>query len=185
MLAWIMAAALVLGGAYDVVDTDIDIGDGKRPRAARERCAGDETAAQLLLRRPAGPAAAVAEAHEFCGRHLLASYTGCDPRALRDLTGLRNAMRAAVQQSGATWLEAVEHVFPPDGITMVVLLSESHASIHTYPEYDSCFIDLFTCGRTCQVERFDQVLRVYLRPVGVQARVFSRDQAIHPDTTGA
>ena len=122
---------------------------------------------------------AVEQGHEFVGRHLLASYTQCDPRAVRDLDGIRRALRCAVQASGATCLEFAEHVFPPHGLTLVVLLSESHASIHTYPEHSACFVDLFTCGRKCNAERFDRVLRTYLRPGGVDVRVVLRDDG-HP-----
>jgi S-adenosylmethionine decarboxylase len=36
--------------------------------------------------------------------------------------------------------------FEPQGVTVLALLSESHASIHTYPEVGSVFVDVFTCG---------------------------------------
>jgi S-adenosylmethionine decarboxylase len=114
--------------------------------------------------------------HAFYGRHLIASYTDCDAAALRDLQGLRRAIHEAVSASGATELRCAEQVFPPDGFTMIVLLSESHASIHTYPEYDSCFVDLFTCGYTCIVERFDEVLRAYLNPRHSDCRISIRDR---------
>jgi S-adenosylmethionine/arginine decarboxylase-like enzyme len=59
-------------------------------------------------------------------------------------------------------------------MTAVLLLAESHASIHTYPEHQACFVDLFTCGRACSAERFDAVLRQYLRPASVQRRTMLR-----------
>lgn len=114
--------------------------------------------------------------HEFTGRHLLASYLGCDKKAIRDLAGLRAAMMRAVEASHATVLTHAEHVFAPDGLTMVILLSESHASIHTYPEEKACFVDLFTCGDSCSAEAFDAVLREFLRPSRVDARVVLRGQ---------
>src|SRR5947209_18246010 len=60
---------------------------------------------------------------EFSGRHLLASYSACDPVAIRDLEGLTSAFRAAVRASGATLLHSVEHTFPPYGMTAVAVLS--------------------------------------------------------------
>ena len=54
---------------------------------------------------------------------------------------------------------------------MVLLLSESHASIHTYPEYNSCFVDLFTCGQKCSAEKFDMYLREYLKPKQTDSRI--------------
>lgn len=113
---------------------------------------------------------------DFSGRHLLASYSGCDAAAIRDVRALTAAFHAAVQASGATLLHAVEHVFPPDGMTAVAVLSESHASIHTYPEHDSCFVDIFTCGNTCNVEAFDAVMQKYLQPKSHSRRVIRRHE---------
>jgi S-adenosylmethionine decarboxylase len=115
---------------------------------------------------------------EFVGFHLVGSYLNCDKAKLRDVAGLKEAMCLAVDASGATLLKAVDFVFPPDGFTMVMLLSESHASIHTYPEHDACFVDFFTCGRNCSSEKFDQVLRNYLNPKTANTRLLSRDDSV-------
>jgi S-adenosylmethionine decarboxylase len=125
---------------------------------------------------------------EFSGRHLLASYSACDPIAIRDLEGLKAAFHAAVRASGATLLHSVEHTFPPYGMTAVAVLSESHASIHTYPEHESCFVDIFTCGNTCTVEAFDATLRKFLRPKTHSRRIIRRHEQMideAPSGTGA
>lgn len=119
--------------------------------------------------------------HKFMGRHLIVSYFGCDDRAIRDIPGLNNAMKEAVRASGATLLKSAGHVFPPDGMTSVFLLSESHASIHTYPEFGSCFVDLFTCGSACSAEKFDAALRGFLKPQEVHSRVLLRHRGIQED----
>ena len=120
-------------------------------------------------------------AYEFTGRHLLVSYSDCDREALRDLAGIRRKMIEAVTASGATVLSTVEHVFESAGLTLLLLLSESHASIHTYPEHDSCFLDLFTCGSACKAEAFEAIMRKHLRPAHVDCRVWIRHQGIDPD----
>jgi S-adenosylmethionine decarboxylase proenzyme len=119
-----------------------------------------------------------AETYQFKGTHFLASYSGCDESALTNIEELPQAMLKAVRDCGATILESAEYVFPPDGLTMVILLSESHASIHTYPEHHACFVDLFTCGNKCSFEKFDASLRDYLKPKEVCAKVLSRCQDI-------
>lgn len=102
--------------------------------------------------------------YEFVGRHFVASYYGCDVVALSNFRELKEIIKKASMAAGAQVLGESDYVFPPSGYTMVALLSESHASIHTYPEKQSCFVDLFTCGVNCSAEKFDEVLRDYLKP---------------------
>ena len=101
--------------------------------------------------------------------------------SLCDVKKLMAALKRAAKASGATILNAVEHVFPPNGFTAVLLLSESHASIHTYPEHGACFVDLFTCGDTCQAEAFDAVLCSYLRPKRHSKRMLLREEEINDE----
>jgi S-adenosylmethionine decarboxylase len=114
----------------------------------------------------------------FRGVHFLVSYCDCDMEALSDVEGLAAAMNDAVEQCGATILEKSSWVFPPNGLTMVFLLSESHASIHTYPEHGACFVDLFTCGEKCSSEKFDAAMRAYLKPKAVNQRTLIRNEQI-------
>lgn len=112
--------------------------------------------------------------YEFGGRHLLASYLNCSPEALDDAKAIDAAMRAAIKASGATVLSANEHIFEGGGMTALYLLSESHASIHTYPEHKSCFVDIFTCGYVCEPKEFDRVLRDYFKPQEASMRYMDR-----------
>lgn len=123
-----------------------------------------------------------AEAHQFSGRHLLSSYLDCDQSVLHNTDRLLAAMVMAVEASGATLLKESHHVFPEGGMTAVMLLSESHASIHTYPEYASCFVDIFTCGDTCKPEEFDRVLRKVLRPGRVASKVLTRNDTVSEES---
>lgn len=116
------------------------------------------------------------EAYEFKGKHFIASYTGCDETALTNVEELIVAMKVAVEKSGATILDSSSYVFPGNGLTMAFLLSESHASIHTYPEHNACFIDLFTCGDICSYEEFHISLSSYLKPSHVNQKVLIRHQ---------
>ncbi|OGN64582.1 MAG: S-adenosylmethionine decarboxylase proenzyme [Chlamydiae bacterium RIFCSPHIGHO2_12_FULL_49_9] len=103
---------------------------------------------------------------------------GCDLKAIGDVEGMIHAMDAAVKASGATVLDEAHYTFPPNGLTIVYLLSESHASLHTYPEHGACFVDLFTCGDRCSAEKFDEALRFYLKPQEVSARLFLRNESV-------
>jgi S-adenosylmethionine decarboxylase len=119
------------------------------------------------------------EDYSFKGKHFVASYVGCDLHAIGNLDGLMHAMDDAVRASGATILDQTPYIFPPNGLTVVYLLSESHASLHTYPEHGCCFVDLFTCGDKCSAEKFDQALRAYLNPKTVNAKMFVRGEEVH------
>ncbi|MBI5273144.1 MAG: adenosylmethionine decarboxylase [Chlamydiia bacterium] len=116
--------------------------------------------------------------YKFAGKHFLASYLDCDSQALQSVEGTLHAMDEAVKASGATVLDKISYIFPSDGLTIVYLLSESHASLHTYPEHNACFVDLFTCGDHCSAENFDQTFRTYLKPKEVSARLFLRDDEV-------
>ncbi len=174
-----------LSGSSSSVPVADPVGDDDSLRGADglKDCSVARTRTQL--------AATQTEEFAFSGRHLIASYTGCSLAALRDVEGLTTAMHAAVAASGATLLQSVRHIFPPDGMTAVMLLSESHASIHTYPEHRSCFVDIFTCGSNCQVEAFDSVLRGFLRPLRATRRIIERndeivdEMALDADAVGA
>lgn len=116
--------------------------------------------------------------HQFLGKHFIASYTECDPEALQNVQALIQAMHEGAARSGAKILSNSFYVFPGNGLTMAILLSESHATIHTYPEHRACFVDLFTCGDHCHSEPFDQVLRAYLKPQGASSKVLIRSETM-------
>lgn len=117
-------------------------------------------------------------AYDFAGRHLVASFLNCDLKRLLDTKGLLEAMHASITNCGATLLSSQHHLFENGGVTAVMLLSESHASIHTYPEHGACFVDIFTCGSTCDPHKFDVTLRSYLLPAVVASQTIFRDRTI-------
>jgi S-adenosylmethionine decarboxylase proenzyme len=112
--------------------------------------------------------------YQFIGRHLVAEYYGCDKKAILSDKKLEKAMLQASRASGATVLRSVGYHFTPNGYSLVILLSESHASIHTYPEKRACFVDLFTCGTHCDSKKFEKVLQEYLRPEKTHSQVIDR-----------
>ncbi|GEM_PF-745001 len=116
--------------------------------------------------------------YQFQGRHMMASFMGCSPEALLNAAALLGNFSAAANATGATVLDTCSYVFPNGGVTAILLLSESHASIHTYPETGACFVDLFTCGETVDQAKFSAVMFTYLKPVQVQQNVFIRGQSI-------
>ena len=97
------------------------------------------------------------------GRHLLIEMQDCDKEVLNDLGYLRDAMVVAAIECGATVMGESFHHFNPQGVSGVVVIAESHLSVHTWPEYGYAAVDIFTCGTTVEPERAVEVLIEKLR----------------------
>ena len=83
---------------------------------------------------------------EVLGVHHIAELCECNADLLNDSAFISTSLRQAVEHANATLLEEVKYEFTPQGITAVCLLSESHISIHTWPEKRYAAVDIFTCG---------------------------------------
>ncbi|MFD0770691.1 adenosylmethionine decarboxylase [Bacillus sp. CGMCC 1.60114] len=80
------------------------------------------------------------------GRHILVDMWEVDTALLNDCEFLQQHLVTAANMCGATVLSVESKTFEPSGVTILVLLSESHISIHTYPEKQFAAIDCYTCG---------------------------------------
>ena len=80
------------------------------------------------------------------GKHVIAELYECDNDIINNEELVETIMLEAVDISGATTIKPVFHKFSPHGVSGVVVVSESHFAIHTWPEYGYCAIDIFTCG---------------------------------------
>jgi S-adenosylmethionine decarboxylase len=80
------------------------------------------------------------------GRHLILDLYGCPRETLNNYQQLQEMLQTAVVMSGATLLRITGHKFEPEGVTILALLAESHASIHTWPAQGYAAVDLYTCN---------------------------------------
>ena len=96
--------------------------------------------------------------HQPRGQHLLADLHGIRADKLIDAKQLEQLLQQAARAAGAHILFSHLHSFGPNqGVTGVVLLAESHLSIHTWPECGFAAVDIFMCGQA-QPELALQVL---------------------------
>ncbi len=79
------------------------------------------------------------------GEHYICDLSHCNRDILLDSEKLYTLFSRAVRDSGLTVVEEGLYKFSPHGFTCFLLLAESHASLHAWPEYGYCAIDLFTC----------------------------------------
>ncbi len=84
------------------------------------------------------------------GTHLLVELRDCNTKLLDDVKKIKEIMVFAAKEAKATVIGAHFHRFSPHGISGVVVIAESHLSIHTWPEYGYAAVDVFTCGETLQ-----------------------------------
>jgi S-adenosylmethionine decarboxylase len=109
-------------------------------------------------------------AGEALGRHVLADLHGVAKELLSDPDGIATLLMRAAQVAGATPLFAKFHHFGEgQGVTGVLLLQESHISIHTWPEHGFAAVDAFMCGH-CAPQSAVNVVVAALAPVRVDIR---------------
>ena len=80
------------------------------------------------------------------GKHLLLEVYGVDFNLLNDVNSLEHVMVSGINRAKMTILNTFSHCFLPQGCTIVIALSESHVSCHTWPENGCIAIDVYTCG---------------------------------------
>jgi S-adenosylmethionine decarboxylase len=80
------------------------------------------------------------------GEHYICDLSNCDRKLLMNSEKLYSLFSKAVRESGLTVVDEGFYKFSPHGFTCFLLLAESHASLHAWPEYGYCAIDLFTCA---------------------------------------
>lgn len=75
---------------------------------------------------------------------------GCKEVSALSPEAVSAAFVHALESAGATVVEAVSHTFPGAGLTCVLILAESHAILHTWPETGTVNVDIFSCSTRLQ-----------------------------------
>lgn len=82
------------------------------------------------------------------GTHILVELFGCDRKILNDSRQIESELIQAAELINATIVSSSTHNYQPQGVSAVVVISESHLTIHTWPEYQYAALDLFICTDT-------------------------------------
>ena len=80
------------------------------------------------------------------GTHIVCELSGCNAALLTDVDAVAEMMEQAALAAKATPIEKAFHRFQPQGVSGVVVIQESHLSIHTWPETGYAAMDFYTCG---------------------------------------
>jgi len=91
--------------------------------------------------------------HQSIGHHYIVEASGCDPKIISSVEKVQQILVKAAEISGAhVWAVSVSR-FPPKGVSGVIVISESHISTHTWPEYRYGALDFYTCGDSVDPEK--------------------------------
>jgi len=93
------------------------------------------------------------------GRQMTIEFYDCDPEILADADRMESVFLAAAKASGATVIGSHFHRFEPQGVSGVLIISESHFTVHAWPEYDYAAVDIFTCSESVSFQAAAESLR--------------------------
>ncbi|MFZ5440739.1 MAG: adenosylmethionine decarboxylase [Myxococcota bacterium] len=105
--------------------------------------------------------------------HVHLELWGVAAAVLDDPPRLEQALLEAAAAARCTVLGSVRHQFQPHGASVVVLLAESHLSIHTWPEHNYAAADILTCGQTLPEEGVKSLIS-QLKPERSEVRRYER-----------
>lgn len=108
------------------------------------------------------------------GKHIAADAWGISFGLLNDSQQLKQYLVEAAEKSGATILSTQCQQFDPQGVSVLIMLSESHISIHTYPEKGFAALDCYTCGHTVDPEVALQYMLDQLKPTRTFSKILHR-----------
>ncbi len=109
----------------------------------------------------------------FLGKHIILELYQCPADMLSNPVIIEKYMKEAAIAMGATIVESTFHHFSPLGVSGVIVIKESHLTIHTWPEHQYAAVDMFTCG-DIQMERGVALLKENLRAGSSDMQILKR-----------
>jgi S-adenosylmethionine decarboxylase len=110
--------------------------------------------------------------HQYAGIHLLAEFW--NGKIIEDKKKMEKILKTAVRKANNTPLKLTIYKFKPQGMTGIVLLAESHISIHTWPEYNYAALDFYTCGEKSNPFKALEYLKKELCPKKCEVKIVKR-----------
>ena len=109
---------------------------------------------------------------KYAGTHLLIEFW--DSNVPQNPKKLEEVLKNASLEANTDPLETAIHKFDPQGITGVLVLSESHISIHDWPEIGYTSLDIFTCGKKSKPYKALEYLKKVFTPQKVEVQEIKR-----------
>ncbi|HDP81463.1 MAG TPA: adenosylmethionine decarboxylase [Spirochaetes bacterium] len=117
---------------------------------------------------------------EGLGTHVIAELFDCNEFHINDVKKVEEVLMAAAELSSATIIKPFFHKFSPYGISGVIVIAESHFTIHTWPEHGYAAVDIFTCGDL----NYQVAMEHIKNELGAErCTIFQFERGILPDKT--
>ncbi|RUM30087.1 MAG: S-adenosylmethionine decarboxylase [Aquifex sp.] len=108
------------------------------------------------------------------GLHILADLYGVEADKIDRVEDIRELLEGAVKFANLTKISSHYYQFQPHGATGVILLAESHISIHTWPEHGLATVDVYTCGDPSKAYKAMDYIITKLNPLRIDKQVHER-----------
>ncbi len=113
------------------------------------------------------------------GYQTLVEFYRCDTAIINDTLRIKQLLLTSAELAGLTVVEAVVHHFSPIGVSGVVVVKESHISVHTWPEYGYVALDFFTCNSAYSLTTAIDFLTNELNAESTESKTLVRGEQIH------
>ncbi len=80
------------------------------------------------------------------GMHIIMELYGCPAELIAHVPSVKHIFDEIIRRANINRISEAYHQFKPQGVTGIVLLEESHISVHTWPEFGYVAMDIYTCG---------------------------------------
>ena len=100
---------------------------------------------------------------EYLANHQIVEFNGCEEAKIDNSDFVRKIFLEAAKLGSATIVSECFHEFSPYGLTGVLVIAESHISIHTWPEHKYAAVDIFSCGNKVDYNKIIDYLKDKLK----------------------
>ncbi len=98
------------------------------------------------------------------GIHYIIELYNCSAKILDDVKIIERALNYSADLAEATIISSNFHKFSPQGVSGVVVIAESHLSIHTWPELRYAALDLYTCNLNMNIDKALEYIQQVFQP---------------------
>ncbi|HNW10347.1 MAG TPA: adenosylmethionine decarboxylase [Candidatus Rifleibacterium sp.] len=106
--------------------------------------------------------------------HIIADFSDCQAELLEHSHTGEMILQKAIESSGLSCVLIRSHQFKPSGYTAAALLTESHITLHTWPEHQAVQIDIFTCGSHDKARKAYDKLKDEFKPGQIAEKILFR-----------